>query len=231
MGNPNFPPADDENLASTPEIDAVHSVDNAIDSDRTPATPSVIEVTPQPSAVDQNGAVSRSWIKTLGAQIGVAAMLAIGGVVAASTPTMRGPVNGGTEIKPDSSAEAQKIYKNLAVPMLSKDGLNYQMTGTYEKDFIIEVVSPENPSVVITVKVSPEGKYDIKGKFEKAASEVEYKPKTLDGKEIAFTTYGEVASYIHQNPASPRPIVGTSKIHSMQGVKPTRTEVFTKKQE
>ncbi|MCC7197783.1 hypothetical protein IT413_06360 [Candidatus Peregrinibacteria bacterium] len=231
MGNPNFPPADDENLASTPEVDAVHSVDNAIDSDRTPATPSVIEVTPQPSAVDQNGAVSRSWVKTLGAQIGVAAMLAIGGVVAASTPTMRGPVNGGTEIKPDSSAEAQKNYKNLAVPMLSKDGLSYQMTGTYEQDFVVEVVSPENPKAVITVKVSPEGKYDIKGKFEHAASQVEYKPKTLDGKEIAFTSYGEVMSYIHQNPESPKPIVGTSKIHSMQGVKPTRTEVFTKKQE
>lgn len=231
MGNPDLTPADDEKLASTPEIDAVHSVDNAVDSDRTPATPSVIEVTPQPSTADQKAQGSKSWIKSLGAPIGVAAMLAISGVVAANAPTMRGPVNGGADIRPDSSAEAQKNYKNLAVPMLSKDGLNYQMTGTYEKDFVVEVVSPENPSVVITVRVSPEGKYDIKGKFEKAASQVEYKPKTLDGKEIAFTTYGEVASYIHQNPASPRPIVGTSKIHSMQGVKPTRTEVFSKKQE
>lgn len=228
MGRLDLNPGDQQNSAFEQDLSAIQATDDVADSDRTPAMPSVIEVTPQPSAVDTGEARTASWIKSLGAKIGIAAIAVIGATTAVTSVNGSRTAANSTEIRPDNAVEARKTYKNLAVPMMSKDGKKYQMTGTYEKDFNLDIVSPENPTEHITVKVSPEGKYEIKGNFEKPASQVEFKPSTLDGKEIAFTSYEEVMKYISQNPESPKPIVGTQTLHSMQGMKPTRTEVYSK---
>jgi len=178
--------------------------------------------------IDKDPTESTSWIKTTKGKIGIAAIVSVIGAAGGAINGILGSINRPVEIKPDNSIVMKNTYKNIAVPMMSKDGKFYQMSGTYEADFNLEIISPENISERVIVKIDPEGKFEAKGKFEKEASGVEFKATTLDGKEIAFISFNEVQQYISQNPEKPKPIVGESVLNSMKGLKPTTTKTIAK---
>lgn len=174
---------------------------------------------PDDQKIDKHTSVKVGFAAIAGISIAVAAM----SVIHSSSKT--------TDIKPDNTVEVKKAYKNFAIPMMSKDRKNYQISGRYEQDFKLEIISPENISEQVIVKVDPEGKYEAKGKFEKEATKVEFKAATLDGREIAFISYEEVQQYIKQNPEKPKPIVGASILHSMKGLKPDILKIIPKPSE
>jgi|GEM_PF-5541585 len=235
MGTLDSHPSDQEKTATEPVLasavdsDRGTAFDVDVDSERTPATPSVVDVTPGPSAVAENIPVQPvPWMKSLAAKVGIAAMAVLGATTAVTSVNNSRSAATAAEIKPDSTALTAKPYKNLAVPMLGKDGRSFKIVGTYEKDFNLSVVSPENKPITVLVKVSPEGKFEAKGVFESPATQAEFKPTTLEGQEITFVSADKAGEFIKAHPESPKPIIGNATLNTMKGLKPDRVETINR---